>query len=87
MARQDPHLDLIIVVSGAPQAVRINAQERLEHAVREALRLSGNQGQPPEEWELRTEDGQLLNPQERADATGVLDGQTLFLSPRAGAGG
>lgn len=87
MAKPDNHLELVIVVSGSPEAVRINANEPLEHAVREALRESGNQGQPPEDWELRTEGGQLLPLNLRPGEAGVHNGQTLFLSPKAGAGG
>ena len=87
MAKPDNHIDLVIVVSGAPEPVRINQNQRLEHAVKEALRESGNHGQPPEDWELRNEGGQLLALSLRADEAGLFDGQTLFLSPKAGAGG
>ena len=84
---QNPNLDLIVVVSGSPHPVRVNVHESLEHIVREALRESGNIGQPPGDWELRTEDGSLLNQGERVEAVGLHEGQTLFLNPRAGAGG
>jgi len=67
--------------------VRINRNQRLEHAVQEALRESGNHGQPPEDWELRNEAGQLLALSMPPDEAGLVDGQTLFLSPKAGAGG
>ncbi len=87
MPGQDQHLDLIVVVSGAPQRVRINHREPLSHAVREALRESGNSTRAGDEWELRTEDGALLDVDLRGDEAGLVDGQTLFLSPRAGAGG
>ncbi len=81
------HLDLVIVVSGVPEPVRINGHEPLENAVRKALQESGNQGRSPADWELRTEDGTLLDQNARADAVGLHEGQTLFLNPRAGAGG
>ncbi len=83
----DRHLDLVVVVSGQPQPVRINANQTLEHVVREALQRSGNHGQPPADWELRTENGTLLDQQLRAADAGLVDGMTLFLNPRAGAGG
>lgn len=83
----DQHLDLVIVVSGVPRPVRINLHVRLEQAVRDVLRDSGNSGQPPEDFELRTENGQLLSLDTRAGDAGLVDGQTLFLNPRAGAGG
>jgi hypothetical protein len=81
------HVELIIVVSGAPQTVKINLREPLEHAVREALRKAGAAGRPPAEFELRTDDGTLLDQQQRASDAGLHDGQTLFLNPQAGAGG
>lgn len=87
MAKPDNHVDLVIVVSGAPESVRINRNEPLEHAVREALRESGNPGQRPEDWELRNEAGQLLVLTLRPGDAGIVDRQTLFLSPKAGAGG
>ncbi len=87
MSHPSPFLDLIVVVSGSPHPVRINVHETLEHVVIEALRESGNVGQPPTDWELRTEGGVLLDQTTRVDAAGLQEGQTLFLSPRAGAGG
>jgi hypothetical protein len=83
----DTHLDLRVVVSGIEQQVRVNLREPLSHAVREALRLSGNAGQPGDDWELRTDGGLLLDQDVRAGDSGLTDGQVVFLSPRAGAGG
>lgn len=87
MAKPNNFVDLVIVVSGTPEPVRINSHETLEHAAREALRKSGNAGQAPEDWELRTENGQLLSLSQTPDQAHVVEGQTLFLSPKAGAGG
>ncbi len=87
MPHPTPHLDLIVVVSGSPQPVRVNIHQPLEQLVAEALRESGNVGQPPADWELRTEDGALLDQGVRVDGAGLHEGQTLFLNPRAGAGG
>jgi hypothetical protein len=85
--KPDNHVDLLIVVSGAEQPVKVNVHEPLANAVREALRLTGNAGQPPEDWELRTDGGSLLDQSVTAGNAGLTDGQLLFLSPRAGAGG
>lgn len=85
--KPENHLDLTIVVSGSPHAVRVNTHQTLEHVVREALHESGNVGQPPEDWELRLEDGSLLDQSVRVEQAGLHGGQTLFLNPRAGAGG
>lgn len=80
-------IEITIVVSGQPERLRAEEHEKLERLVREALRHSGNEGQPPSDWELRTEDGRLLNQEETVAEAGVENGQTLFLSPKAGAGG
>jgi hypothetical protein len=83
----NPHLDLIIVVSGVPEPVRINMHEPLENAVRQALRESHAGSSSPADWELRTEQGVLLDQNVQAGSVGLHEGQTLFLNPRAGAGG
>lgn len=78
---------LIIVVSGQPTTTRINPHQTVEHLVHEALQQSGNKGQPPADWELRRSDGGLIEQTMRIDDAGITDGMTLYLSPRAGAGG
>lgn len=87
MSHEDHHIDVIVVVSGQPQPVRINTNQKLEKLVREALNSTSNHGQPPGEWELRREDGSLLEQNLRVGDVGLVDGMTLFLNPRAGAGG
>lgn len=87
MNRPDNHLDVVVVVSGVPRSGRINIHEPLEHLIREVLRESGDEGRNAAEFELRTEDGRLLESATRAKDSGLVDGQTLFLNPRAGAGG
>ena len=76
-----------IVVSGQPISVKTNVNQFVEHLVKEALKESGNKGQPPSEWELRTSDGTLVDQTLKVVAAGIVEGVTLFLSPRAGAGG
>jgi Protein of Unknown function (DUF2604)/WXG100 protein secretion system (Wss), protein YukD len=80
-------LEITIVVSGQPERLKARPHEKLEHLVREALKRSGNEGQPPSDWELRAEDGQIINQEQTVAEAGIADGQTLFLSPKAGAGG
>ena len=82
-----PEIEITIVVSGQPQRLKAKEHEKLEHLVREALRRSGNEGQPASDWELRTEDGRLLDQEQTVAEAGIENGQTLFLSPKAGAGG
>lgn len=83
----EQNIDVTVVVSGQPERLKVNVHQTLEHLVHEALQTSGNQGQPPSEWELRTEDGSLLDQATTVAAAGIHDGVTLFLSPKAGAGG
>jgi hypothetical protein len=87
MAKPDNHVNVQIVVSGQPTAVKANINQTVEHLVKEALRESGNKGQPASEWELRTSDGALIQQSIAVGAAGISDGAVLFLSPRAGAGG
>lgn len=81
------NIEVVVVVSGQSERLKVNLHQTLEHLVHEALQNSGNQGQAPLEWELRTEDGQLLEQSLTVAAAGLHDGATLFLSPKAGAGG
>jgi hypothetical protein len=83
----EQNIDVTVVVSGQPERLKVNVHQTLEHLVHEALQRSGNQGQAPSDWELRTEDGRLLDQATTIAAAGVHDGTTLFLSPTAGAGG
>jgi hypothetical protein len=81
------NIDVTVVVSGQPEKLKVNVHQTVEHLVHEALQKSGNQGQAPSEWELRTEDGSLIDQAVTVAAAGIADGVTLFLSPKAGAGG
>ena len=81
------HFVFNVVVSGAGRQVTVNAHQTFEHVVKEALRESGNQGQPASEWELRTVDGTLIDQTARVGERGLPSGTTLFLTPRAGVGG
>ena len=81
------NIDVTVVVSGQPERLKVNVHQTVEHLVHEALQKSGNKGQAPSEWELRTEDGALLDQAATVAAAGIHDGVTLFLSPKAGAGG
>lgn len=83
----EENIDVTVVVSGQPQKLKVNVHQTVEHLVHEALQESGNQGQAPSEWELRTDDGRLLDQGGTIEGAGIQDGMTLFLSPKAGAGG
>lgn len=84
----DPHLDLIVVVSGSDATVRVNAQQRVEHVIREALRESGTPLQRLDDWVLtRESDGTPLAHDQRLGDLGLSNGTRLLLTPAAGGGG
>lgn len=76
-----------VVVSGQATTIKANIHQAAEQLVREALKESGNKGQAPDAWELRTSDGVLIDQNVQIGAAGIVNGVTLFLSPRAGVGG
>jgi hypothetical protein len=59
--QQLENIDVTVVVSGQPERLMLNVHQTLDHLVHEALQRSGNQGQASSDWELRTEDGRLLD--------------------------
>jgi len=83
----DPNLNVTVVVSGQPISIKVNVHQKIDHLVREALKETGNKGQPSSDWELRTSDGALIEQTLTIEAAGLVEGVTLYLSPRAGAGG
>lgn len=87
MPERQQNIEVVVVVSGQPERLKVNVHQTLEHLVHEALQRTANRGQAPADWELRTEDGRLLDQALAVVAAGVNDGTTLFLSPKAGAGG
>jgi Protein of Unknown function (DUF2604) len=87
MSPSSQNLTVAIVVSGQPTSVKTNVHQTIEKLVSEALKDTGNPGQPPSEWELRRSDGGLVEQTLTVEAAGLIEGMTLYLSPRAGAGG
>lgn len=87
MTHPDPNIAVTVIVSGQPTTVKVNIHQKVDQLVREALNQTGNKGQPPSEWELRTSDGALIEQTLTVEAAGILAGMTLYLNPRAGAGG
>jgi hypothetical protein len=83
----EENIDVTVVVSGQPERLKVNLHQTVDHLVHDALQRSNNHGQGSSEWELRTEDGRLLEQSVTIAAAGIQSGMTLFLSPKAGAGG
>lgn len=83
----DNKINLTAVVSGAPTEVTANVNAPLKTIIAEALRETGNQGQPPDKWDLKDAAGNILNPDAKIEELGLTDGMTVFLSLKAGIGG
>lgn len=81
------NINVQVVVSGQATDLKVNTNQTIEQLVKEALKESGNKGQPPSEWELRLPDGTLIDQSLRVADAGIANGATLFLNPKAGAGG
>jgi len=77
----------IIVVNGTPVEIEQNENSPLKTLIDKALKETGNVGQSPENWELRDEQGVLLEPDRKIASYGFADRVTLFLSLKAGVGG
>ena len=81
------HIQLVVVVNGHPTPVTTNLEEPTSALVREALRLAGDAGQRPEDYELTNELGAVLPQDLKVGANGIVAGATLFLGVAAGTGG
>ncbi len=87
MPKADNRIQLVVVVSGVARPAQVNIHEPLQNLVRDVLRDSGDAGRSLEDFELRAEDGRILDLHANAGDSGLQDGDTLFVNPRAGAGG
>lgn len=84
----DPLVDLIVVVSGADAAVRVNRQQKIGQVIREALRESGTPLGRLEDWVISHEsDGVALDHDARVGDLELTVGTRLLLNPAAGGGG
>ena len=78
------HVTLTIVVNGQPTEVRAEPNAEIGSVIPRALDQTGNAGQPPQNWELRDDQGQVVNVEDRVER---FVGRTLFLNLKAGVGG
>jgi hypothetical protein len=83
----DNQINITIIVNGQTATVTGNIHAPLRTVISEALRETGNQGQPPENWELRDAAGQLLDLGKKIEEFGFDPTTKLFLSLKAGVGG
>ena len=80
-------IDITVVVNGQPTVVVAELDAPLRTIIPNTLRQTGNSGQPPENWELRDTDGNLLDLDKKIEDYGFPDKVRLFLNLKAGVGG
>ena len=79
--------EITVVVNGQPTVVFAIDDKPLGDIVPDALRQTGNSGQPPEDWELRDAEGNLLDPEKNFGDYAFPEKARLFLNLKAGVGG
>ena len=84
---QDNKLRLSIIVNGQPNDVEANQNAPLRSVVGRALEATGNTGQPPENWEMRDAQGNLLDLDRKIGEFEFNADTRLFLNLKAGVGG
>jgi len=82
-----PLIEVTFIIQGKPITEKFNPNRKLKGAVQEALAKTGNTGQPFSKWQLRTEDGRLLDMEKSFKEENISSGSKLFLSLQAGKGG
>ena len=80
-------LSIIVVVNGQPTVVDAVEDAPLHTIIPDALHQTEHSGQPPENWELRDADGNLLDLNKKIGDYGFQDKTRLFLNLKAGIGG
>ena len=80
-------ISITVVVNGQPTVVDAIEDAPLGSIIPDALRQTGNSGQPPENWELRDADGNLLDLHKKIGDFPLSEKTRLFLNLKAGVGG
>ena len=80
-------ISLTVVVNGQPTVVDAFEDAILDTIIPDALRQTENSGQPPDNWELRDADGNLLDLNKKIGDYGFPPKARLFLNLKAGVGG
>jgi hypothetical protein len=83
----DNKINVVVVVSGVDQPVEVNPHQTVGHLAEEALKASGNEGQPLENWEMKTAAGAIIPFESRIGDAGIGEGSKVYLTPKAGSGG
>ena len=80
-------ISITVVVNGQPTVIDANDESPVGTIIPDALRQTENTGQPPENWELRDADGNLLDLAKEIREYGFPPKVRLFLNLKAGVGG
>lgn len=80
-------IEIAVIVNGQPVVVEANEHAPLHTIIPKALEASGNIGQPPDNWELRDANGELLPLDKKIEDFGFPADVKLFLNLKAGVGG
>ena len=81
------HCELTVVVNSEPVILDVRRSTLLSALVTEVLEKAKPTGRPDDQWELKTEAGQVLDQALSLEAAHVECGATLYLSLKAGAAG
>jgi len=78
---------IIFIINGEDVPIDVDASSSLRSARDKALVASHNTGRPHDEWEIRSEAGRVLCPDDPIDSMNFPRKVRLFLTLRVGAGG
>ena len=85
--KKNNKITFTVVVNGKDTEVEANVNSPLHTIIPEALRETGNTGQPQENWRILDQPGNQLDPNRKIEDYGFISGTKLFLSLREGVGG
>jgi ABC-type Zn2+ transport system substrate-binding protein/surface adhesin len=80
-------LVLTVVVGGTATEVEANPEAPINSIIPIALKQTGNEGQPPENWQLKDTQGTILDINKKIEDFHFSCDVKLFLSLKAGVGG
>lgn len=83
----DKEIKLKIVVNGQLTEVSVNEEAPLGTVIPKALEQTKNTGQPPTNWELKDNEGKVLDSNQKVEDFHFTSQTILFLSLKAGIGG
>lgn len=84
----DNKVEIVVVVGGTRVSMDPNVNAPLRAIFQKALHDAGVAGaQKLDDWEFKTEAGNLLDPEKKLSELGIVAGFTIFLSQKVGAAG